>query len=482
MDTRKEIVDVFLCHNGADKDWVRKLAEQIESETFDGNPSGRPLKVWFDEWDINVGENFIRRINQGLSMARYVAVVISPEFLRADWPTLEWTHVVCDDPTNKKGRIIPLFLRDYSSALNETADLPAPFKSLNWIDFRKPLQFKRSYLKLIRRIRDLPAERGKRRRPLAMERAAPIAAPEPRSSAAPDRVADVILGNLLPVESYPGTVWSAPTNARKNKDVWEVVKEPQPFILRGGRLYTFADLTAQNEPLRKVVDDADLVGDPIVHWVGNPDRWRWFIDLLHKSLRKHLGRLPIARYENRRYYFRPNRDGTARKWQNGPDPEREVAAFKPGVNGSPGFWVHQGADLRFQTLGDQIYLLIEPCYVFTLDGKEPLPGMRIGPLSMKWGGKERNAAILRHIMFWARTLTQAKPKVRIATGGKPIVISGIPAIARTKFGIEFDQIEVGSLLAQVQDELLQAATLASAEVGITASNEMDQDGDKSEEE
>lgn len=115
MDTRKEIVDVFLCHNGADKDWVRKLAEQIESETFDGNPSGRPLKVWFDEWDINVGENFIRRINQGLSMARYVAVVISPEFLRADWPTLEWTHVVCDDPTNKKGRIIPLFLRDYSA-------------------------------------------------------------------------------------------------------------------------------------------------------------------------------------------------------------------------------------------------------------------------------------------------------------------------------------------------------------------------------
>ena len=51
MDTRNELVDVFLCHNGADKEWVRNLAEQIESETFDGHLNGRPLRVFFDEWD-----------------------------------------------------------------------------------------------------------------------------------------------------------------------------------------------------------------------------------------------------------------------------------------------------------------------------------------------------------------------------------------------------------------------------------------------
>src|SRR3954454_11012062 len=110
MEARSELIDLFLCHNGADKDWVRDLAEQIESETFDGQPDGRPLRVFFDEWDIDVGQNLILKINEGLKVSRYVAVAISPEFLDAPWPTLEWTHVVADDPTNRKGRLIPLFL------------------------------------------------------------------------------------------------------------------------------------------------------------------------------------------------------------------------------------------------------------------------------------------------------------------------------------------------------------------------------------
>jgi hypothetical protein len=42
---------------------------------------------------------------------------------------------------------------------------------------------------------------------------------------------------------------------------------------------------------------------------------------------------------------------------------------------------------------------IDPCNVFTSDGKQLLTGKSVGPLSMKWGGKERNAAILRHIVF-----------------------------------------------------------------------------------
>lgn len=473
MDAKKEIVDVFLCHNRADKDWVRRLAEQIESETFDGRPSGRPLCVFFDEWNINPGENLLRRINQGLSMARYVAVAISPEFIQADWPALEWTHVVSDDPTNRKGRLIPLFVREYSSGTNQTVDLPAPFRSLNWIDFRKLNQFKRSFKRLIRRIRDLPPERGRRRQPLAMERATRVAAPEPRSSSGPDRTADVVLGNLLPVEVYPGTVWSAPTEARCGKDVFDVVEHTMPYILREKRLYTFADLSVENEPLRAVVGTSDLKSHPVVNWMENPDRWRWFIDLMHKSLRNHLGRLPIRRDEHRRYFFRPNRDGTNRKWKNGADPEREVAAFKRGQDNYSGFWVHQAADLRFQTLGDQLYLLVDPCYVFTADGQEPLPGMTVGPLSMKWGGKERNAAIFRHVMFWARTLGRGRTKIEIATGGKPIIVSGIPAFARASFGIDFDHIDIGSLLAQVEDELSQAATIASAQAGMIDSVDAD---------
>ena len=65
--TAEDVIDVFLCHNSADKQWVERLAQHIESETVDGTDNGRPLRVFFDKWDIDVGQNFVQRINFGLN-------------------------------------------------------------------------------------------------------------------------------------------------------------------------------------------------------------------------------------------------------------------------------------------------------------------------------------------------------------------------------------------------------------------------------
>lgn len=298
MEQKKDYVDVFLCHNGADKDWVRKLGEQIESETFDGTANGRALRVFFDEWDIDVGQNVILRLTQALTASRYVAVVISPEMLAAPWPALEWTHIVADDPTNRRGRIIPVFLRDYSATMEAHAELPAPFKALNWIDFRRPEEFKRSFQKLIRKIRDQPPARGRRRRPLASEprpEPQPLHKPSEEAAAAPDRVGDFVLGNLLPVEDYPTTVWMAPTEAREPKDVRSVVPEAAPFVLQEKHLLTFADLTIDDQPLRDVIDETHIVSHPVGEWKDDEVRWRWVVALLNRCLRAHFGGLPIRR-------------------------------------------------------------------------------------------------------------------------------------------------------------------------------------------
>jgi hypothetical protein len=463
--------DLFLCHNGADKDWVRALGEQVESETFDGNPSGRALRVFFDEWDIDIGANMVLRINEGLTKSRYVAVVVSPEMLQAPWPTMEWTHLVADDPTNRKGRLIPLFLRDYSAKLELSTDLPVPLKALNWIDFRNPKLFSRGFRRLIRKIRDQPPERGKRRRPMATA-ATPVSAADPDNSAAPDRLSEVILGNLLPVEVYPLTVWSAPTAARTNKEVYESIPNHGAFELQEGRLFCFSDLTVVDEPLRAAVDPSEIKSHRVADWRTDDVRWKWFISLLHKALRAKLRKLPMRQDDRRRYFFLPNRDGTGRNWKNGKDPAREVAACKPASK-DESFWVHHGADLRFQTLGDQLYLRVEPCYVFTSDGIHPLRGTTVASLSMKWGGKERNAAILRHIVFWARTLSKGEAKISVATGASPIFISGVPALARISFGIEFDHIGFGSLISQVDDELEQVARAMTKAADVSSEEDED---------
>lgn len=464
MNQQRQIYDLFLSHNRADKSWVRKLAEQLESETFDGQPGGRPFSVFFDEWDINTGQNVVSRINQGLTASRYIAVIISPEFLDAPWPTFEWTHAVSEDPTNRCGRLIPIFLNDFSTELNRRAELPAPFKALKWIDFRKPSEFRRNFRKLVETLRDQPPARGRARKPIAsLPPAAAVPAQLVGSSADPDAVNDIILGNLLPVELFPATVWSAPTEHRFAKDVRDKVEVCSAFELQETRLFTFADLSVEVEPLRDAVDATGLQSHPVGHWLHDPIKWRWCISLLNRCIRNHLSGLPIRRDDKGRYFFLP-KNGESREWQNGQDATRTVAANKTNATGTRSFWVHHAAKLSFITLGARLFLCIDPCYIFTEDGRNVLTGKTVGPLSMKWGGKERNAAILRHIVFWARTLAKGKAKIELATGANPVVLSAIPAIAQTTFGVEYDRIGVRSLLNQVEDELTMAAEGIADEV------------------
>jgi hypothetical protein len=37
-----------------------------------------------------------------MDSSRHVVAVLSPEFLKADWPRFEWKNIVVDDPNNKK--------------------------------------------------------------------------------------------------------------------------------------------------------------------------------------------------------------------------------------------------------------------------------------------------------------------------------------------------------------------------------------------
>lgn len=71
-DESKEY-DVFVCHASPDKhDCVSPLAHALK----DGG-----LEVWYDEFELRVGDSLRRKIDQGIRSARYGIVVLSPSFL-----------------------------------------------------------------------------------------------------------------------------------------------------------------------------------------------------------------------------------------------------------------------------------------------------------------------------------------------------------------------------------------------------------------
>ena len=84
MDTHnlvEPLWDVFLCHASEDKESVaRPLAANLKEHG---------INVWFDEYIMTVGKSIRRTIDRGLSLSRYGVVILSPNFLKKQWPQIE---------------------------------------------------------------------------------------------------------------------------------------------------------------------------------------------------------------------------------------------------------------------------------------------------------------------------------------------------------------------------------------------------------
>ena len=92
--------DVFISHASEDKkDVVEPLAKELRS---------RNLKVWYDKWVLKIGDRLLEKIDYGLLQSRYGIVVLSPNFLRKDWPKNELDGLIQKEVKGRKV-ILPIW-------------------------------------------------------------------------------------------------------------------------------------------------------------------------------------------------------------------------------------------------------------------------------------------------------------------------------------------------------------------------------------
>lgn len=97
----RDIRDVFISHASEDKDLVaRPLAEALVA---------RGLSVWYDEYDLAVGDRLSTTIDRGLANSRFGVVIISPAFLRKVWPQRELSGLVARETSNGESIILPVW-------------------------------------------------------------------------------------------------------------------------------------------------------------------------------------------------------------------------------------------------------------------------------------------------------------------------------------------------------------------------------------
>lgn len=92
--------DVFISHAGEDKnDVVRPLAVALQDAG---------LTVWYDEFELRIGDSLRRKIDAGIARSRFGVVVLSAAFFAKSWPQYELDGLVTMSVSGKQV-LLPLW-------------------------------------------------------------------------------------------------------------------------------------------------------------------------------------------------------------------------------------------------------------------------------------------------------------------------------------------------------------------------------------
>ncbi len=99
---------IFLSHTGVDKPFARQLRKDLMAR-------GVP-RVWLDEAEIDIGDSLIAKIEEGIKLSRYIAVVLSTKSIGAPWVKKELDVAMNREIASGEVVVLPL--------LYEACELP----------------------------------------------------------------------------------------------------------------------------------------------------------------------------------------------------------------------------------------------------------------------------------------------------------------------------------------------------------------------
>jgi hypothetical protein len=94
---------IFLSHTSIDKPFVEKLARDLKRIG---------VNVWFDKWQIKIGDSITWKIEDGIRENEYLGIVLSPEALNSEWVKSELGAGWVKQMQQKKVLVLPIYYRE----------------------------------------------------------------------------------------------------------------------------------------------------------------------------------------------------------------------------------------------------------------------------------------------------------------------------------------------------------------------------------
>lgn len=128
---------VFLSYAMDDKPVARRLAEGLRAAG---------LRVWFDEWELAVGDSIVPRIEQAVATSDLLLVLLSPRSVESKWVQKELSSFLARELKDRAITLIP--------ALIEECEIPPVLADRQFLDLRK--DFDKGLEQLISQLRAVP--------------------------------------------------------------------------------------------------------------------------------------------------------------------------------------------------------------------------------------------------------------------------------------------------------------------------------------
>ena len=93
--------DLFISHASEDKDFVGPLAAALSTQG---------LEIWYDEYELEIGDRVRDKIDEGLIHSRFGLVVLSPKFFEKHWTQYEFDGLIARQMAGEQV-ILPIWHR-----------------------------------------------------------------------------------------------------------------------------------------------------------------------------------------------------------------------------------------------------------------------------------------------------------------------------------------------------------------------------------
>lgn len=128
---------VFLSYAQDDKPLARRLAEGLRAAG---------LRVWFDEWELAVGDSIVPRIEQAVATSDLLLVLISPRSVESRWVRTELSSFLAHELKDRAITLIPVLIED--------CEIPPVFADRQYLDLSE--DFDKGLERLISQLRAVP--------------------------------------------------------------------------------------------------------------------------------------------------------------------------------------------------------------------------------------------------------------------------------------------------------------------------------------